>query len=196
MLQKGHGKDNNLSSTYRFHSQSCRYLSGGALKEDWKSCQADTQFQGEGMSHELAALLLTKIIHHSLTSKKPTFVLLLDGRSAFDLVLRQILIRRLYLDTQPDQRILYWDHRLSNRMTFCWWEDQLMGPIDNELGVDQGGTKSSEQYKIYNLLQLALNYCAKYQVELSTAKTKLMAFNCAETNYSKYVKATLNYPHW
>jgi hypothetical protein len=101
---------------------------------------------------------------------------------------------------------------------------------NDELGVEQGGTKSSEQYKIYNneqittpqmsglgtdvqnvpvaaigqaddtglvsndilqlqhLLQLTLNYCAKYQVELSTTKTKLLAFNTSETEYSKYVK--------
>ena len=186
--------------------------------------------QGDGMSHELAALLLTTTIHHSLSNKKPTFVLLLDAKSAFDLVLRQILIRRLYLDTQPDQRILYWDHRLANRKTFCQWEDQLMGPINDELGVEQGGTKSSEQYKIYNneqittpqmsglgtyihnvpvaaigqaddtglvsndihqlqnLFQLTLNYCEKYQVELSTVKTKLLAFITTETDYSKYVK--------
>ena len=171
------------------------------------------------MSHELAALLLTTTIHHSLSSKKLTYVLLLDARSAFDLVLRQILVRRLYLDTQPDQRILYWDHRISNRKTFCQWEDELMGPINDELGVEQGGTKSSEQYKIYNneqittpqmsglgtdvqnvpvaaigqaddtglvsndilqlqhILQLTLNYCAKYQVKLSTTKTKLLALN-------------------
>ena len=152
------------------------------------------------MSHELAALRLTTTIHHSLTSKKPTFVLLLDARSAFDLVLRKILIRR------------------------------LMGPINDELGVEQGGPKSSEKYKIYNneqistpqmsglgttildvpvaaigqaddtglvsndihqlqhLLQLTLNYCAKYQVELSTTKTKLLFFNSSESDYSKYVK--------
>ena len=114
-----------------------------------------------------------------------------------------------------------------NRKTFCQWEE---GPIKDELGVEQGGTKSSEQYKIYNneqittpqmsglgtdvqnvpvaaigqaddtglvsndilqlqhLLQLTLNYCSKYQVELSTAKTKLLAFNTCETEYSKYVK--------
>ena len=236
VLHKGHGKDKNLASSYRLIS-SCPFVAkavdlhlGELSKDDWIACQAETQFQGDGMSHELAALLLTTTIHNSLSSKKPTFVLLLDARSAFDLVLRQILVRRLYLDTQPDQRILYWDHRLSNRKTFCQWEDDLMGPINDELGVEQGGTKSSEQYKIYNneqittpqmsglgtyvqnvpvaaigqaddtalvsndilqlqhLLQLTLNYCAKYQVELSTAKTKLLAFNTSETEYSKYVK--------
>ena len=122
---------------------------------DWKEKQADTQFQGEGMSHEMAALLLTITIQSSLLSLKTIFVLLLDAKSAFDLVLRQILIRRLYLDSPKDQRVIYWDKRLANRTTYCQWEDQLMGPISDELGVEQGGPNSSEFYKIYNNEQLS-----------------------------------------
>ena len=167
VLHKGHGKDKNLSSSYRLIS-SCPFIAktvdihlGELSKENWKSCQAETQFQGEGMSHELAALLLTTTIHHSLSTKKPTFVLLLDARSAFDLVLRQILVRRLYLDTQPDQRILYWDHRLSNRKTFCQWEDELMGPINDELGVEQGGTKFTTMSKSPHHRCLALEQMFK-----------------------------------
>ena len=91
-----------------------------------------------------------------------------------------------------------------------------MGPINDELGVEQGGPNSSEHYKVYNneqmtvaqssgfgtviknvhiaaigqaddsalvandanqlqhLLQLSLDYCAKYQVELSTVKTRIL----------------------
>ena len=182
------------------------------------------------MSHELAALLLTTTIQHSLSNKKPAFVLLLDAKSAFDLVLREILVRRLFLDTTPDQRIRYWDLRLENRTTFCQWDGQLMGPIRDQLGVEQGGPNSSEFYKIYNneqlssaqqsglgipigdenvaaigqaddsanvsndifqlqhLLQLSLNYCAKYQVELSAAKTKLLAFSSGKSDAEKYAK--------
>ena len=69
------------------------------------------------MSHELAALLVT--IQFSLAKLIPVFILLLDAKSAFDLVLREILVRRLYLDTTPDQRITYFDHRLANRTTYC-----------------------------------------------------------------------------
>ena len=106
------------------------------------------------MSHDMAALLLTTTIHHSLHVKKPVFVLLLDAKSAFDLVLRQILVRRLYLDTEKDQRVRYWDLRLSNRTTYCQWEDQLMGPIYDDCVVEQGGPNSSEFYKIYNNEQI------------------------------------------
>ena len=106
------------------------------------------------MSHELASLLVTLAIHNSLSLSEPLFILLLDAKSAFDLVLRQILVRRLFLDTTPDQRIRYWDLRLSNRTTFCQWEGDTMGPISDELGLEQGGPNSSEHYKIYNNEQL------------------------------------------
>ena len=82
-------------------------------------------------------------------------MLLLDAKSAFDLVLRQILIRRLYLDTKPEQMIRYWDLRLSNRTTYCLWDNQLMGPIHDQLGVEQGGPNSSDHYKIYNNEQIS-----------------------------------------
>jgi hypothetical protein len=160
ILHKGHKKDKSLASSYRTIS-SCPFIAkavdiylGELSREDWDACQASTQFQGSGMSHELASLLLTTAIQNSLSSSEPLFVLLLDAKSAFDLVLREILVRRLYLDTTPDQRIRYWDLRLANRTTFCQWENSTMGPIHDELGVEQGGTRSSDHYKIYNNEQL------------------------------------------
>ena len=65
VLYKSHNKPKNLSSSYRTIS-SCPFLVktvdiylGQLSKEDWTSKQAETQFQGDGMSHEMAALLLT-----------------------------------------------------------------------------------------------------------------------------------------
>ena len=75
---------------------------GELSKEDWNSHQAATQFQGDCMSNELATLLLTTTIQHVNSSHKPLFALLLDAKSAFDLVLRKILVRRLYLNIMPD----------------------------------------------------------------------------------------------
>ena len=160
VLHKAHGKPKSLSSSYRTIS-SCPFIAkaldiylGELSQEDWSVAQAPTQFQGRGMSHKLASLLLTTAIQDSLNSSQPLFVLLLDAKSAFDLVLRQVLVRRLYLDTASDQRIRFWDLRLSNRTTFCQWEEQTMGPIHDELGLEQGGPNSSEFYKLYNNEQL------------------------------------------
>ena len=161
ILHKGHKKDPHQSSSFRTIS-SCPFISkavdlhlGNLSKEDWSNVRAATQFQGEGTSHELAALLLTTAIQHTTRSlNKPAFILLLDARSAFDAVIRQFLVRRLFLDTTKDQRALYWDQRLSCRTTFCQWGEDLMGPIKDQLGVEQGGPNSSEHYKIYNNEQL------------------------------------------
>ena len=161
ILYKRHGKDKTFDSSYRTIS-SCPFISkaidiylGQLSKEDWMKRQAETQFQGEGLCHDMAALLLTTTIQHSLSIKMPIFVLLLDAKSAFDLVLRQILVRRLFLDSPQDQRIIYWDKRLANRTTYCQWEDELMGPIRDQLGLEQGGPNSSEFYKIYNNEQIS-----------------------------------------
>ena len=86
VLFKGHGKDKNSDRSYRTIS-TC-HLVAKALDlhirslhvASWNLDQAETQFQGEGSSHELAATLLTETIQHSLfTLKEPIFVLLLDA---------------------------------------------------------------------------------------------------------------------
>ena len=84
------------------------------------------------MSHKLASLLLTSSILNSLNLSIPLFVLILDAKSAFDLVIREILVRRLFLDSTPDQRVRYWDLRLANRTTYCQWDNHMMGPIKDE----------------------------------------------------------------
>ena len=83
ILHKGHKKDRTLATSYRTIS-SCPFVAkavdvylGDLSKDDWQECQAPTQFQGSGMSHELASLLLTTAIQNSVTSSKPLFVLLL-----------------------------------------------------------------------------------------------------------------------
>ena len=59
----------------------------------WDRMQEPTQYQGKDSSHELASLLVSELIQHSLNVlKKPLYILYLDARSAFDLVIREFLI--------------------------------------------------------------------------------------------------------
>ena len=99
ILFKGHKKDKFSARSYR--SISICPLIPKALDlyirdlnlPAWNDDQAETQFQGEGSSHELAALLLTETIQHSLFNlKEPVFVIYLDAKSAFDVILRQLLV--------------------------------------------------------------------------------------------------------
>ena len=157
ILYKGHGKDRTQSRSYRTISM-CPILSKALdiyVKElssgAWMDVQAPTQFQGQGMSHEIASLLLTETILYSRhTSKKPLFALFLDAKSAFDRVVKEILVRNLFFSGTDDQRLIYLDQRLSNRTTYCDFDDQLMGPILDTRGLEQGGILSSEAYKLYN----------------------------------------------
>ena len=71
ILHKGHGKDRTLSDSYRTIS-TCPFVSKALdtyvaqlYSPIWMKNQAETQFQGRGSNHELAALLLTETVQYS-----------------------------------------------------------------------------------------------------------------------------------
>ena len=122
ILFKGHGKEKTSDRSYRTIS-TCPLIAKGLdtyVRElsidDWKADKAETQYQAEGSSHELASLLLTECIQHSLYSaKKPIYILYLDAESAFDNVIRQLLVRKLYLEGTDEQTLLYITHTLESQ---------------------------------------------------------------------------------
>ena len=232
LLYKGHKKDRTLDTSYRTIS-TCPLLAKGLdvyvrdlSLEKWNNQQAETQYQGEGSSHELASLMVTEAIQHSkFTTKLPTFLLFLDARSAFDTVIIQYLIRSLFLSGMRGDSVTYFDNRLSNRKTCCEFDKTFVGPILDQGGLEQGGIPSSDLYKLYNnellttaqrsklgivmvgsmvlsavgqaddtgllsndlyklqhLLEIALQYCLKFGVQLSPSKTKLLVIQPSNNN--------------
>ena len=173
ILYKAHGKDKTSERSYRTIS-SCPFISkcadkyvGSLENEAWEASEAETQFQGRGKSHEHAGLLLTEAINLTVSvSKKPVFCLYLDAKSAFDRALREILIRRMFLDGTGGHSLLFLDARLQNRKTIIEWESTLMGPINDQQGVEQGGINSSDEYKIYNNEQFNTAQNSKFGVSL------------------------------
>ena len=163
ILYKGHGKEKESDRSYRTIS-TCPLLAkaldmyiGSLYSDGWQSVQAATQFQGSGSSHDLASLLLSETIEHSIhNAKLPVFVLLLDAKSAFDKVIRECAVRNAYLAGTADQGLLYIDSRLKNRKTYIEWNKVLMGPIDDTIGVEQGGVNSDKIYKLCNNVQLTV----------------------------------------
>ena len=223
ILFKGHNKEKTSDRSYRTIS-SCPFLAKAIdlylrdlYHNLWDICQAPTQYQGTGSCHELASLLITETIQYSLHVKnKPVYFLTLDAQSAFDVVLRELLVKNLYFCGTSKSSILYIDSRLKNRTTFLDWNRTVMGPIFDECGLEQGGVNSSEYYKIFGkeqlsnaqmsdlgvtlggditvaaigqaddtvlvsndvhsiqyLLNLTLDFCCKYHVQLCIEKTKL-----------------------
>ena len=121
ILYKGHKKEKTSERSYRTIS-TCPFLAKSLdlyLRdlhvEKWNKCQASTQYQGSGSSHELASLLVTEVIQHSLyVAKKPIYLLALDAQSAFDRCLRQILVCELYKAWTDDDALIIIDNRLAN----------------------------------------------------------------------------------
>ena len=78
VLFKGHNKDKTSARSYRTIS-TCPVVAKALdlnIRDihinSWNKNQAETQFQGEGSSHKLAAVILTETIEHSLfTPKEP-----------------------------------------------------------------------------------------------------------------------------
>ena len=223
VLHKGHGKPKDSDRSYRTIS-TCPLISkaldkyvGSLFESGWAAAQAETQFQGPGSSHELAALLLTETILYSIyTAKSPLFVILLDAKSAFDKILKEFIIRSAFMAGSRNQGLVYLADRLKHRKTYVEWDKVVMGPIHDILGVEQGGCLSDRLYKLannelhnvaqasglglnignicvssigladdsclasncifklQNLLQLTIDYCRKYHVELVPEKKKLL----------------------
>ena len=174
ILFKGHSKDKTSASSYRTIS-TCP-LVAKALDiylrdlniDTWNADQAPTQYLGDGSSHELAALMLTEVIQYSEhVLHQPVFILYLDAKSAFDNVLKQLLIRNLYFCGTSGKELLYINNRLESRKTFAEWEKKLMGPICDELGVEQGNVNSGDFYKIYAKSQLQMAQDSNLGVELA-----------------------------
>ena len=176
ILYKGHGKEKTIDSSYRTIS-TCPLIAKSLdlyVKElssqDWETVQAETQFQGKGKSHEMSAVLLTECIQNStIIQKKPIYALYLDAKSAFDKALFEILGRRLYLDGTQNQNLMYIIKRLENRITFCEWDKVMMGPINDELGVEQGGVSSSDLYQILNNEQLSVPQETKFGINFANS---------------------------
>ena len=96
IIYKGHSKDKESDLSYRnistcpFFAKCADIYVGRLNKPGWKAYQAETQFQGEGSSHELAPVLFTETIQYSLfVNLKPVYALCLDAMSAFDKIIRQ-----------------------------------------------------------------------------------------------------------
>ena len=173
ILYKGHSKDKTLAGSYRtistcpFVAKSLDYYIRDISIDDWHAARAETQFLGPAMSHELGALLLTETINHSIKdNNQPVFCLFLDARSAFDLTIREIMIRHLYLLGTNGDSLLYIDNRFKHRKTFMEWDRKVIGPIEDELGFEQGGISSGDFYTIYNTEQLSTTHEANLGIDI------------------------------
>ncbi|VDI14252.1 Hypothetical predicted protein [Mytilus galloprovincialis] len=81
--------------------------------------------------------------------KLPTYIALLDGKSAFDVVVHSNLIRRLYQAGISDQSIILIDSLYKNATSCVKWRNNTSQMFEIEQGVRQGGAISADLYKLY-----------------------------------------------
>ena len=78
-------------------------------------------------------------------------------------------IQCAYMAGTDDEGLLYLDHRLRNRATFIEWDKEILGPIHDTIGVEQGGCASDRIYKLVNNEQLKTAQQSKLGVDLGLA---------------------------
>ena len=70
-----------------------------------------------------------------------------------------------------DEGLLYLDNRLRNRLTYIEWDKQILGPILDTIGVEQGGIASDRVYRLVNNEQLETAQQSKLGVSLGVVVT-------------------------
>ena len=96
-----------------------------------------------------SAFIMEELRRENLDLKIETIFILLDAKSAFDVVRHANLIRKLYHLGIPEQIILLIDSLYRNAVSSVKWNGSTSDPFVIEQGVRQGGTLSADLYKIY-----------------------------------------------
>ena len=65
--------------------------------------------------------------------------------SAYDMVLRDLLVNNLFHWKTDGQSLIYINNRLQNRSTFLEWDNRIVRPIDDQQGLEQGGARWSKE---------------------------------------------------
>ena len=79
---------------------------------------------------------------------------------------RKFFINNLFHCGTDGHSLLYINNRLEGRTTVVEWNKQLMGPIKDEKGFEQGGANSGDYYKVYGKEQLSTAQASRFGVKL------------------------------
>ena len=102
-----------------------------------------------GTSPLNAALILEEARRESKDKKKPFILVLLDAKSAFDVVNHRNMMRRLYHCGIQDAHWSLINSLHTNATTSVKWRGEVSTPYLVEQGIRQGGIISTDLYKVY-----------------------------------------------
>ena len=96
-----------------------------------------------------AAFLVEEFYRESKDLNKPVYIAFLDAKSAFDVVVREILMRKVYLyGINPASWQLIDDLHLN--YSVINWNNESSEKFEVIQGVKQGGLLSADLYKVYS----------------------------------------------
>ena len=99
------------------------------------------------------------------------FLLLLDSLSCFDRVLPEHVISSAYFAGTTDQTLLLLDGRLCSWRTYVKWDEEVLGPIEDRLGLEQGGCTSDRLHKLTNNEQLKVAQNSGIDIDLGPSSS-------------------------
>ncbi|MEW8544512.1 MAG: reverse transcriptase domain-containing protein, partial [Candidatus Thiodiazotropha sp.] len=102
-----------------------------------------------GTSPLNAALILEEARRESKDQKKPFILVLLDAKSAFDVVNHKNMMRRLFHCGIQDNHWSLINSLHTNATTSVKWRGKVSSPFPVEQGIRQGGIISTDLYKVY-----------------------------------------------
>ena len=80
-------------------------------------------------------------------------------------------LRCAYQGGTQDEGLVYLDNRLRSRRTYIEWDKEVLGPIYDTMGVEQGGCASDRIYRLVNNEQLETAQESELGVDLGLALT-------------------------
>ena len=104
----------------------------------------------ENSSPLLCELLVEEFERENKDLKRPTYIAMLDAKSAFDVVVHANLIRRLHQYEFSDQSIVLINSLYENAVSHIKWKNLMSEQnFKIEQGVRQSGVLSADLYKLY-----------------------------------------------
>ena len=97
-----------------------------------------------------AAFLVKELYRESKDLEKPIYIAFLDAKSAFDVVVNEILMRKVYTSgVKPSTWQLINEIHIDSHSAINW-NDNVSRKFEIKQGVKQGGLLSADLFKVYS----------------------------------------------
>ena len=103
----------------------------------------------ENSSPMNCALIVEEFFRNNKDLNRPTYMVFMDAKSAFDVVVHPNLMRKLYKSGVHTHEWLAINSLHEESMTSVKWQGEMSPVFINQQGVRQGGVLSADLYKLF-----------------------------------------------